>query len=214
MPAKEQGVRIRNFIHGEWVEETGVEMVPLFNPSTGEQIGEVPLSSEKTSKEAIDSAYSAYDSWRKLSLSKRMSYIFDLRQAIIDREEELAVAIATDQAKHVSEARGEVRRIVEIFETACSIPALLQGETLQGISVNINGRVVKEPLGVFGGVAPFNVPALVFAWFVPFAIGVGNTFIFKPSTQSPLFNCPSCRGIAKNTLSLLNSSPFFTLPFT
>lgn len=187
MPANEQGVRIRNFIHGEWVEETGVEMVPLFNPSTGKQIGEVPLSSEKTSKEAIDSAYSAYDSWRKLSLSKRMSYIFDLRQAIVDREEELAVAIATDQAKHVSEARGEVRRIVEIFETACSIPTLLQGETLQGISVNISGRVVKEPLGVFGGVAPFNFPALVFAWFVPFAIGVGNTFIFKPSTQSPLF---------------------------
>ncbi|NNK95809.1 MAG: aldehyde dehydrogenase family protein [Desulfobacterales bacterium] len=187
MPDKNQDIQIKNFIHGEWVEETGVDAVSLFNPSTGEQIGEVPLSSEKTSKESIDSAYSAYDSWRKLSLSKRMGYIFDIRQAIIDREEDLAVAIATDQAKHISEARGEVRRIIEIFETACSIPTLIQGEFLQGISANISGRVVKEPLGVFGGVAPFNFPALVFAWFVPFAIGVGNTFIYKPSTQSPLF---------------------------
>ncbi|NNK14718.1 MAG: aldehyde dehydrogenase family protein [Desulfofustis sp.] len=187
MPDKNQDIQIKNFIHGEWVEETGAESVPLFNPSTGEHIGEVPLSSEKTSKESIDSAYSAYDSWRKLSLSKRMGYIFDIRQAIIDREEDLAVAIATDQAKHISEARGEVRRIIEIFETACSIPTLIQGEFLQGISANISGRVVKEPLGVFGGVAPFNFPALVFAWFVPFAIGVGNTFIYKPSTQSPLF---------------------------
>jgi len=187
MSVSYQNIRIKNFIHGEWVEETGVDSKPLFNPSTGEQIGEVPLSSEKTSKEAIDSAYSAYDSWRKLPLSKRVTYLFDLRQAFIDNEEDLAVTIAVDQAKHISEARGEVRRIVEIFESACTIPSLLQGETLQGISVNISGRVVKEPLGVFGGVAPFNFPALVFAWFIPYAIGVGNTFIFKPSTQSPLF---------------------------
>ncbi|MGA7276582.1 MAG: aldehyde dehydrogenase family protein [Desulfocapsaceae bacterium] len=187
MSAHDQGFKIRNFIHGEWVEESGVEMVPLYNPSTGEQIGEVPLSSEKTSLESIDSAYSAYDSWRKMALSKRMTYIFDLRQAIIDQEEDLAVSIAIDQAKHISEARGEIRRIIEIIETACSVPTLLQGESLQGISANINGRVIKEPLGVFGGVAPFNFPALVFAWFVPYAIAVGNTFIYKPSTQSPLF---------------------------
>ncbi|MCF8106939.1 MAG: aldehyde dehydrogenase family protein [Desulfohalobiaceae bacterium] len=182
-----QNIRVKNFIHGEWVEETGVETVPLFNPSTGEQIGEVPLSSEKTSQEAIASAHSAFDSWRKLPLSKRVGYLFDLRQALIENEEDLSRTIALDQAKHISEARGEVRRIVEIFESACTIPSLLQGETLQGISVNINGRVLKEPLGVFGGVAPFNFPALVYAWFVPYAIGVGNTFIFKPSTQSPLF---------------------------
>ncbi len=178
---------VKNFIHGEWVAETGVEMVPVYNPSTGEQISAVPLTSEKTSLEAIDSAYGAYDPWRKLPLAKRMAYLYNLRQAIIDHEEELAVIIAIDQAKHVSEARGEVRRIVEIFEMACTAPALMQGDTLNGISTNISGRIIKEPLGVFGGVAPFNFPALVFAWFVPFAIGAGNTFIFKPSTQSPLF---------------------------
>lgn len=182
-----KNIQIKNFIHGEWVEETGVEQVPLYNPSTGEQIGQVPLSSEKTSLAAVDSAYSAYDQWRRMPLSKRMGYIFDMRQAISDREEELAEAIAVDQAKHISEARGEIRRIVEIIEAACSIPTLIQGETLQGISTNITGRVIKDSLGVFGGVAPFNFPALVFAWFVPYAIGVGNTFIFKPSTQSPLF---------------------------
>jgi malonate-semialdehyde dehydrogenase (acetylating)/methylmalonate-semialdehyde dehydrogenase len=64
---------------------------------------------------------------------------------------------------------------------------LIQGETLEGIAGSINGRVIRQPIGVFGGVAPFNFPALVFGWFIPYAIGVGNTFIFKPSTQSPLF---------------------------
>ncbi len=179
--------RVKNFINGEWVEETGVEYVPLYNPSTGETIGEVPLSSEQTSLDAVDSSYAAYETWRKLSISKRMSYLFAMRQVMIDREEELAVSIAVDQAKHISEARGEIRRVIEIFESACSIPTLLQGEFLDGIANNINGRVVKQPLGVFGGVAPFNFPGLVFGWFIPYAIGTGNTFIYKPSTQSPLF---------------------------
>ena len=179
--------RVKNFINGEWVEETDVEYVSLYNPSTGKQIGEVPLSSEKTSLEAVDSSYAAYDSWKRLSVNKRMSYLFDMRQAMINHTEALAVSIAVDQAKHISEARGEVQRVIQILETACSIPILMQGEYLDGIAANINGRVIKQSLGVFGGVAPFNFPALVFGWFIPYAIGVGNTFIYKPSTQSPLF---------------------------
>ncbi|PIE69713.1 MAG: methylmalonate-semialdehyde dehydrogenase (CoA acylating) [Deltaproteobacteria bacterium] len=179
--------RIKNLIDGEWVEEQGADYVPLYNPSTGEIIGEVPRSSETTSLQAVDSSHAAYTAWRKLPVSKRMSYLFAMRQAMVDNQEELAIAIAVDQAKHISEARGEIRRVIEIIEMACAIPALLQGEILDGVAGNINARVIKQPLGVFGGVAPFNFPALVFGWFIPYAIGVGNTFIFKPSTQSPLF---------------------------
>ena len=180
-------IRVKNFINGEWQEETGVEYTPLYNPSTGAIIGEVPLSSEATALAAVDSAHAAYETWKNLSLNKRMGYIFAMRQAMVDQKENLAVSIALDQAKHISEARGEVERVIQILETACSIPTLLQGEHLDGIAGNINGRVIKQPLGVFGGVAPFNFPALVFGWFIPYAIGTGNTFIYKPSTQSPLF---------------------------
>jgi malonate-semialdehyde dehydrogenase (acetylating) / methylmalonate-semialdehyde dehydrogenase len=179
--------RVKNFIDGKWLEETNAEYVPLYNPSTGEVIGEVPLSTRETSLAAVESSSAAYDGWRRLNLGKRVGFLFALRQALIAQEESLAVAIAIDQAKHISEARGEVQRVVQILEAACSIPTLLQGENLEGIAANINGRVIKQPLGVFGGVAPFNFPGLVFGWFVPYAIGVGNTFIFKPSTQSPLF---------------------------
>lgn len=179
--------RIRNFIDGEWVEDSQADYVPLFNPSTGETIGEVPLSTPEASAAAVDSSYAAYDAWRRTNVGKRVGYLFDIRQAMLDKQEDLAVAIALDQAKHISEARGEVLRVVQILEAACGIPTLIQGETLEGIATNINGRVIKQPIGVFGGVAPFNFPALVFGWFVPYAIGVGNTFLLKPSTQSPLF---------------------------
>lgn len=180
-------VRIRNFIDGEWVEEHEVEYVPLYNPSTGAAIGEVPLSRAETSTAAVSSAAAAYDGWRNMSLEKRVSYLYAIRRAMIDNSEELAFSIAVDQAKHISEARGEVQRVIQIIESANCIPALMQGETLDNIAGNINGRVIKEPLGVFCGVAPFNFPALVFGWFIPYAIGTGNTFVFKPSTQSPYF---------------------------
>ncbi|MEN6484537.1 MAG: CoA-acylating methylmalonate-semialdehyde dehydrogenase [Syntrophobacteraceae bacterium] len=179
--------KVKNFINGEWVVDNEAKCTPLYNPSTGEQIGEVPLSSRSVSDAAIDAAYNAYDSWRHLSVGRRVKYLFDIRHAMETNLESLAQAIAIDQAKHISEARGEVQRVIQIFETACSIPTLIQGESLENIAPNIVGRVVKQPLGVFAGIAPFNFPALVFGWFIPFAIGTGNTFIFKPSTSSPLF---------------------------
>jgi len=180
-------INIRHFIDGEWVEDPSADQIPLYNPSTGDVIGQVPMASTETSLKAVESAYAAYDSWRRQSVSRRVGFLFDMRRVMEENLEELAYAIAIDQAKHISEARGEVQRVIQIVETACSIPTLIQGEALEGIAGNIVGRVVRSPLGVFGGVAPFNFPALVFGWFIPFAIGVGNTFVFKPSTQSPYF---------------------------
>ncbi|MGB1237435.1 MAG: aldehyde dehydrogenase family protein [Pseudomonadales bacterium] len=180
-------INIRNHINGQWLDESNGEYAPLHNPSTGAVIGEVPLSSTETSRAAVAAAAAAYPAWKNTPLPKRMNYIFKIHQAMQDNLEMLAVAIATDQAKHIAEARGEVGRVIEILQMACAMPAMLQGETVQGIANNINGRLIKAPLGVFCGVAPFNFPALVFGWFIPFAIGSGNTFVYKPSTESPLF---------------------------
>lgn len=182
-----QYIKIKNHINGEWLDESNGQYEPLRNPSTGAVIGEVPLSSAETSRQAVAAAAEAFPAWSATPLPKRMDFVFKMHRAMVDNHEMLAEAIAIDQAKHIAEARGEVGRVIEILQMACSIPALMQGETIQGIANNINGRVVKTPLGVFCGVAPFNFPALVFGWFIPFAIGTGNTFVYKPSTESPLF---------------------------
>jgi len=187
MAAKQKQIQIRNFIDGEWVDEPTGRQVDLFNPSTGEIIGKVPMSLPATVEAATASAHAAYQTWGRTSVGKRVEYLFALHAAMAASVEPLAHAIALDQGKHITEARGEVRRVMQLVETACGIPTLLQGETLDRISNNIVGRVIKEPLGVFCGVAPFNFPALVFGWFIPFAIGTGNTFVYKPSTQSPCF---------------------------
>ena len=180
-------VKIKNFINGQWREEAGTPVKPLYNPSTGEQIGEVPMSGADACEAAIATAWEAYQTWREVPVAKRVAYIFKLREAMIRNHEKLAQGIAWDQAKHISEARGEVQRVIEILESACGTPSLIQGDILDQISSSISVKVVRQSLGVFGGVAPFNFPALVFGWFIPYAIAVGNTFIFKPSTQSPYF---------------------------
>ena len=114
--------------------------------------------------------------------------------------EKLAQGIALDQAKHISEARGEVQRVIEIVEMACSIPALIQGETLDQIAGSITGKVTKQSLGVFGGVAPFNFPALVF----------GFLFVKKlPQGAAPVpqrLVLPCCCACSHSTACPSNSS--------
>lgn len=180
-------LRIKNFINGKWQDESAGKRVPLYNPSTGEEIGTVPISGPETREAAIASAWEAYRPWRNKPVAKRVEYIYKIHNCMVRDLEKLAQGIALDQAKHISEARGEVQRVIEILESAAALPSTIQGDTLDYISTNISAKVVRQPLGVFGGVAPFNFPALVFGWFIPYAIGAGNTFIFKPSTQSPYF---------------------------
>ncbi len=180
-------ITIRNFINGQWQEEQHADSEPLYNPSTGEQIGTVPNSGPATAELAIATAYEAYQSWRNVSIGKRVALLFDLRDAMKRDAEKLAQGIALDQAKHISEARGEVQRVIELVESATGASSMIQGDILDQISSGMYAKVIRQSLGVFGGVAPFNFPALVFGWFIPYAIVAGNTFIFKPSPQSPYF---------------------------
>ena len=150
-------VKIKNFINGQWREEADAPVKPLYNPSTGGQIGEVPMSGADACEAAIATAWEAYQTWREVPVAKRVAYIFKLREAMIRNHEKLAQGIAWDQAKHISEARGEVQRVIEILESACGTPSLIQGDILDQVSSSISVKVVRQSLGVFGGVAPFSV---------------------------------------------------------
>jgi malonate-semialdehyde dehydrogenase (acetylating)/methylmalonate-semialdehyde dehydrogenase len=110
--------QIKNFINGAWVVAEKCESVPLINPSTGEIIGEVPLSTADISNLAVKAAADAYPAWSATPLPRRMDYIFKIYQSMVDNLETLAQAIAVDQAKHISEARGEVSRVIEIVQMA------------------------------------------------------------------------------------------------
>ncbi len=176
---------LKDYINGQWVEGSG-SFMDVYNPSTGAVIAKVPVTTEDNVAKAIQAAAEAFQTWKEVPLQKRMGYLFKLRDALVNRKEELAQLISTDQAKHIADARAEVDRGIQLTETACGLPLLLRGDKI-AINSFMDGEITREPIGVVGGLAPFNFPSLVFGWFVPFAIGCGNTLVYKASEQSPMF---------------------------
>ena len=88
--------------------------------------------------------------------------------------------------KTIVDGRAEVARMIEMVEAACAIPTTMQGRILEDVATNVDAETVRQPVGVCAAIVPFNFPAMVPFWFLPFAIGCGNTFVLKPSEQVPL----------------------------
>ena len=86
----------------------------------------------------------------------------------------------------MKEARGEVLRGIECVEFACNAPSLMKGENLAEIAGDIDSQLFRYPLGVVGGITPFNFPMMVPCWMFPLAVALGNTFVLKPSERTPL----------------------------
>lgn len=117
---------LKDYINGQWVEGTGT-FLDVYNPSTGEVIAQVPVTTSDRVEEAIQAASEAFQTWKEVPLQKRMGYLFKLRDALVSRREELAQLISTDQAKHIADARAEVDRGIQLTETACGLPIIAAG---------------------------------------------------------------------------------------
>ncbi|UCF61211.1 MAG: CoA-acylating methylmalonate-semialdehyde dehydrogenase [Anaerolineaceae bacterium] len=177
---------LKNYIDGEWVESKSGELLDVRNPATAEVIARVPLSTTDEVTSAIQAAKTAFPGWRETTPFTRARYMFELKNVMEDRFEELAAVIVKEHGKIIDEARGEVRRSIENVEVAAGIPSLMTGYNLEDVSQGIDEDCVYQPAGVFCCVTPFNFPLMVPIWFLPYAISCGNTYIVKPSEICPL----------------------------
>jgi malonate-semialdehyde dehydrogenase (acetylating)/methylmalonate-semialdehyde dehydrogenase len=175
-----------NFIGGRWVKARAAEFFDVHNPAVGELIGRTPLSTAEDVDAAVQAASRAYPAWRDTPVNTRAQVLYRFKQLLEQHFEELARTVTTEHGKTLDEARGSVRRGIECVEVACGAPSLMQGSGLEDIATGIDCHVVRQPLGVCAAIAPFNFPAMVPMWFLPFAIATGNTFVLKPSEQVPL----------------------------
>ncbi len=160
--------------------------MPVHNPATGEVIGYVPLSTVDEVNRAVEAAKNAFQEWRETPPIERSRYMFRLKALMEERFEELARSVTLEHGKILDEARGEIRRAIENVEVAAGIPSLMMGYNAEDIAVGIDEECVVQPVGVFCCVAPFNFPAMVPFWFLPYAIACGNTYILKPSEVCPM----------------------------
>jgi malonate-semialdehyde dehydrogenase (acetylating)/methylmalonate-semialdehyde dehydrogenase len=177
---------VKNYINGKWVESKAKETRDVFNPATGELIAKTPMSTGEEALEAVKAAKAAFNRWRETPVFTRVRHLNRIRDAFEENFEELSKILTIEQGKAIDEARGEYRRTIENLECATSIPSLQMGYNTEDIAAGIDEMVIKQPLGVFFCVAPFNFPGMVPTWFWPFAVGVGNTYIVKPSEQVPM----------------------------
>jgi len=177
---------VKNYVNGLWVDPQNNGYLDIENPSTGEIIGKVPLSTGEETIKAILSAEAAFPSWRDTPVSRRADYLYTLLNLVEKNEDQIARLITLEMGKSISDSRAEFKRLYENIQTACGMPVLQQGDKLVGASYGIDGEVILQPLGVFGMIAPFNFPAMVPFWFLPYALASGNTYVLKPSEQVPL----------------------------
>ena len=177
---------LQNYIGGSWVDSSASDSLDDIDPATGALAARVPLSGESDVAAAVAAARRAQPAWREVPPQRRARAVLALRDRLAEHHEELAALVTADMGKTIDDARGEVLRGIESVEAAAAIPHLLKGETLEGVARGVDVEMVRQPVGVVAAITPFNFPAMIPLWFLPFAIATGNTFVLKPSERDPL----------------------------
>ena len=176
-----------NYVGGAWTPAAAdAEALDVTNPATGEVLARVPLSTAADLDAAVAAARAALPEWRAVSVPNRARKLFALREGLEARKEELARSVTAEMGKTLVDARAEVARMIEMVEAACAVPTTMQGRVLEDVSRNVDAETIRQPVGVCAAIVPFNFPAMVPFWFLPFAIACGNSFVLKPSEQVPL----------------------------
>jgi malonate-semialdehyde dehydrogenase (acetylating)/methylmalonate-semialdehyde dehydrogenase len=176
-----------NLIGGKRIPGDGSVTREIRNPADVTHcLAAVTEASARQVEEACAVAARAWPAWKATPPPERARVLFRYRELLEGHCEELAQGIVRENGKLLSEARGSLRRGIDVVEFACGIPALLMGRSLPDISRNVDSYAILEPVGVVAGIPPFNFPAMIPLWMMPIAVACGNTFILKPAEKAPL----------------------------
>jgi len=181
-----QVMQLMNFVDGRWVKSETSQYLDVIDPATTETLASVPLSTQADVERAVQAASAAWPGWRNTPASERAQYLYRLKRLLDENSEEIARTITRECGKTLGEARGDLQRGIENVEVACGVPTLLQGYLSEDIAPGIDEIMIRQPVGVVAAITPFNFPAMIPFWFLPYAIACGNCFILKVSERTPL----------------------------
>ena len=185
MPAAPR-VLAANYVAGDWVTPDACESLTVTDPATGEMLGAVPVSGRSDVDRAVAAARAAFPEWRRTPVPERARVFFRLKALLDEHHDDLAVSLSREHGKNVAETWGEVQRGIENVEHAAAMPTLMMGDTLEDIARGVDCETVRQPIGVFAVITPYNFPVMIPLWFWPYAVAAGNTVVLKPSEQDPL----------------------------
>ncbi|AEF83037.1 CoA-acylating methylmalonate-semialdehyde dehydrogenase [Leadbettera azotonutricia] len=179
--------KLKYCCNGMWVDSKTGKWMDVYDPSTGEVIAQAPCCTQEELQATIDAAAAAYKSWSKTPVIRRTQILFKFRDLVVEHMEELTKIVARENGKVWSEAEGDILKVKEPVELACGAATLMQGESLMNTSTGYDSVLYREPIGVFGGIVPFNFPGMIpFGWMAPLCIAAGNCIVLKSSSSTPM----------------------------
>jgi malonate-semialdehyde dehydrogenase (acetylating) / methylmalonate-semialdehyde dehydrogenase len=201
--------KLENYVNGSWRASTAKEFIEVINPATAEVLTRTALSTAAEVDEAVQTAAAAFPAWRRTPPGERIQYLFKLKNLLEEHIDELSRLITLENGKTFGEAKAELRRGIENVEVACGIPMMMQGYNLEDVTPGVDETMIRQPLGVVAAITPFNFPAMIPFWFLPYAIACGNTLVLKPSERVPLtmrraIELIEKTGIPKGVVNLVN----------
>jgi acyl-CoA reductase-like NAD-dependent aldehyde dehydrogenase len=174
-----------NYIHGEWTP--AARTFENRNPAdTGELVGLFARGAAQDVTNAADAAHCAYPAWSALNGPARGAYLFKAAEILDSRFEQLALEMTREEGKTLPEARGEVRRAINIFRYFAGEGSRIPGHLVPSERDRVFMFAVRKPLGVVGLVTPWNFPSAIPAWKLAPALVAGNTVVLKPASAAPL----------------------------
>jgi succinate-semialdehyde dehydrogenase/glutarate-semialdehyde dehydrogenase len=178
-------LRQANYIDGKWVGADNGSTLAVNNPATGDLVGEVPAMGTAETKRAIEAAQRAYPAWRALLAGERSTILRKISDLMMQNMEDLALIMTAEQGKPLSESRGEIAYAASFIEWFAEEAKRVYGDT---IPQNAKGRriiVLKEPIGVFAAITPWNFPAAMITRKAGAGWAVGCTGVIRPASQTP-----------------------------
>lgn len=178
-------LRQANYIDGKWVGADSGATFPVNNPATGDLVGEVPAMGAAETRRAIEAAQHAYPAWRALLASERSAILRKIADLLTQNTEDLALIMTAEQGKPLGESRGEIAYAASFIEWFAEEAKRVYGDT---IPQNAKGRriiVLREPVGVFAAITPWNFPSAMITRKAGAGWAVGCTGVIRPASQTP-----------------------------
>ncbi len=176
----------RAFIDGEWCDADSGDTFPVTNPSTGEVLATLPRMGAAETRRAIEAAQRAQEEWSRRPAAERAVVLRRLRDLMIDHQEDLALLLTLEQGKPLAESRAEIAYAASFCEWFGEEAKRVYGDTIPSPQRDKRILVTKHPIGVCGGITPWNFPSAMVTRKAAPALAVGCTMVLKPAEQTPL----------------------------
>jgi 1-pyrroline dehydrogenase len=176
----------KNFVGGKWVDAVDGGTMEVLNPATGETIAEVPRGTQADVDRAVEAAKAALPEWLETTPGERAEALLKLADALEENADELAQLESQNVGKPLSSAKDEMPVSADNIRFFAGAARVLEGKSAGEYMRGYTSMIRREPLGIVGGIAPWNYPLMMAVWKLAPALAAGNVQVLKPSEQTPL----------------------------